>query len=69
MILVDVQDKDPYTCTCPYYIKGSICKPFNVLAVRKYVGAYMVLGYTTPSHLKLRILSNMRKCKIYKNAK
>ena len=52
MILVDVQDKDPYTCTCPYYIKGSICKPFNVLAVRKYVGACMVLGYTTPSHLK-----------------
>ena len=29
-------------------IKGSrVCKPFNVLAVRKYVRASMVKGYTT----------------------
>ena len=45
-------------------VKGSrVCKPCNVLAVRKYVRASMVSGYTTPSHLKLRILSNIRKCK------
>ena len=34
-------------------IKGStVCKPSKVLAVRKYVRASMVYGYTTPSHLK-----------------
>ena len=39
--LVDVQDTYPYTCTYPW--KGSrVCKPCNVLAVRKYVRASMV---------------------------
>ena len=34
-------------------VKGSrVCGHCNVLAVRKYVRASMVLGYTTPSHSK-----------------
>ena len=55
-------------CVHARIIEGSrVCKPCNVLAARKYGRASMVWGYTTPSHLKLRISSNIRKCKTYKN--
>ena len=48
-------------------VKGfRVCKPYNVLAVRKYVRASMVQGYTTPSHFKLRILQIYGKVKIQK---
>ena len=38
MILVDVQDTDPYTCT----YTSRVCEHCNVLDVRKYVRACTV---------------------------